>query len=97
MKEYFILSILYLFIIALLDISLKTKLYQKKLFWNFQLIVFLLTAFVDHFSAARPIVLYNENIILGPRVFQVPIENFLFGFNMLYLNLIIFEKFNQKV
>jgi lycopene cyclase domain-containing protein len=93
MKEYFILDLITLFAVILLDYFLKTKLIGNRKFWIFQLIVIVLTTIVDNYSSGRPIVIFNRDIILNLRVGNVPVENYLLGFNLMTLNLILFEKF----
>ena len=41
----------------------------------------------------NPIVWYNENEIIGLRVFTIPIEDFFYGFLLILINVYLFEKF----
>ena len=45
----------------------------------------------------EPIVWYNENEIIGVRFFTIPVEDSVYGFLLLYINLIFYEKvFRRK-
>ena len=50
----------------------------------------MLTAVVDQFYS-EVVVLYDESVLLGIRIGNVPIENLLFGFALMYLNVLLFE------
>ncbi len=95
MKEYLIISVVMTTTIFLLDRFIGTKVYGMRSFWKMQIITLLLLTFVDHFSASAPIIIYNPDIILGFRIREIPIENYLFGFAMIHLNIVLFEKFKN--
>lgn len=44
----------------------------------------------------EPIVWYNENEIIGIRIFTIPVEDSVYGFLLLYINLIFYEKVFRK-
>lgn len=95
MKEYLIISIVVTTVIFLFDRFVGTKVYELRSFWKMQIITALLLTFVDHFSAALPIVIYNSDFILGFRIREIPIENYLFGFAMIHLNIVLYEKYKN--
>jgi lycopene cyclase domain-containing protein len=96
MKPYLFLCLLFLLLNLSLDILFRTRLFTTKKFWAFQLIVLILTALYDHFAAGMNLFLYDQSIIIGAKIFKVPIEDFLFGFNLITLNLIIFTRSNKR-
>lgn len=96
MKEYLMLCLFLFVIIWQLDCALKTHLFMQKKFWILHLIVFILASFVDNVISGRPYVIFNPYFILNIRLIHVPIENFLFGFDLITLNLILFESKNKK-
>jgi lycopene cyclase domain-containing protein len=96
MKEYLIINIFFIVVISFLDRVLKTNLYKNPKFWIFQTIIILLTTIVDNYSSSKPIVIFNDKILLNIRVLAVPVENYFFGFNLLTLNLILFEFFQRR-
>lgn len=51
---------------------------------------------VNGYLTYRPIVIYNPSYYLNIRFFSIPVEDFLFGFSLIYFNLIIWEYFKQK-
>ncbi len=96
MKEYLLISILAVTVVLLLDQWCQTKLVKRKTFWVLHGVVILLASVVDNVISGRPYVFFNPEIILGIRVLFVPIENYLFGFSMITLNLVLFERGKKK-
>lgn len=96
MKEYLIINLILTIVMYLLDRVFNTGLFNNKKFWYFHLIIIILTTLVDNYSSGRPIVLFNENFITGVRIIHVPMENYLFGFNLLTFNLILYERAVKK-
>jgi len=82
---------------VILDLILKTNLLKQKKFWVFWGIVVLFMLIVNGYLTWRPIVMYNEEKMLGFRVFTIPIEDFFFGFSLINMNLIIWEYFSKKM
>lgn len=87
--------VLFVFVIQL-DLILRTNLFFNKKFWLFHLIIILLATLVDNYISGRPFVIFNPRYLINVRVYFVPIENYLFGFTLLTLNLILFEFTNRK-
>ena len=54
----------------------------------FYLSIFLLTLFFNSYLTSRPVVIYNQNYILGLRLFSVPVEDFFYSLSL--FNLLIF-------
>jgi len=96
MKEYLIIAVASVSIVYAVDVRFKTHVFKRTAFWKLQIIAALLLTFVDHFSAVLPIVIYDPDIILGFRIREIPIENYIFGFSMLALNIVLFEKLKNK-
>lgn len=97
MKEYTIASVLSVLIIFIIDLISGTKLFSKKNFWIFWGVMSIITFIVNGYLTWRPIVIYGEQFQLGFRVWTIPIEDFLFGFSLITLNIIIWEKFTKKL
>ncbi len=91
MPAYTILSLISLVLVFGLDLVLETKLFKSKKFWLYQLICFVLQFFADGYLTWRPIYVVNPGKILQIYLFTTPLENFIFGFSMLYLLVIVFE------
>lgn len=67
-----------------------TKFY---LTWIISLVPFLI---VNGILTALPVVEYNENHILGFRVFTIPVEDFFYFFLLLLMNLTIYEYMKKQ-
>ena len=96
MKEYTILSVLGVTISIAADLFLKTRLILNKKFWIFWAVMFVLIFIVNGYLTWRPIVTYGDEFHLGFRLFTIPIEDFLFGFSLITLNIVIWEYYNKK-
>jgi len=94
--EYTFLAILSVILVIILDLILATKLFKTPRFWLFQLICFGLQFFTDGYLTWRPIYIVNPAKILNFYIFTIPLENFIFGFSMIYLVTILFEFFVRE-
>ena len=97
MKEYTILAVISVILAILLDIILKTKLFLNKKFWVFWCVMFILIFIVNGYLTWRPIVLYDEKFYLGIRLFTIPIEDFIYGFSLITMNIALWEFFSRKI
>ena len=96
MKEYTILAVISVAIAIAADIFLKTRLVINKKFWVFWAVMFVLIFIVNGYLTWRPIVIYGEQFYMGIRLFTIPLEDFLFGFSLVTLNIVIWEFYNKK-
>jgi len=96
MKEYTILSVLFVIASFILDRVLKTNLANDRRFWKFWVIMFCVICIVNGYLTWRPVVVYGDSFFLGIRLFTIPIEDFLFGFSLLTSNLVLWEYFSKK-
>jgi lycopene cyclase domain-containing protein len=96
MMDYTIMVIAGSVIVIALDFIIGTRILKQRLFWVFWIVVTGLMFIVNGYLTWRPIVIYNEAKMLGIRLFTIPAEDFLFGFTLIGLNLIIWEYFNRK-
>lgn len=97
MINYTSLSILAVLLVILLDFASGVKLVRKKSFWNFWAVLVVLLFIVNGYLTWRPIVMYNSNFITNIRLFTIPIEDFFYGFSLITLNLIIWEKLTKPL
>ena len=95
MKEYTILASVSLIFTFILDKMLKTEILKKSIFWLFMLIIFLFKFLVNGFLTSSGIVRYNPNFFMGFRIGSIPLEDFLFGFSMVSISIIIWEYFKK--
>ncbi len=97
MKEYTLLAVAGVVLAVIIDmLVLKTRLMLNKKFWIFWCVMFVLIFIINGYLTWRPIVLYGEGHYLGVRLFTIPIEDFLYGFALLTLNITIWEFYNKK-
>ena len=96
MKEYTLLAFFAVFLAVLTDIFLITKLFKNKNFLIFWCVMFVLIFIVNGYLTWRPIVQYGEGFYMGIRLFTIPVEDFLYGFALLTMNISIWEYFTRK-
>jgi lycopene cyclase domain-containing protein len=98
LKEYTLLAIAGVLIVIFIDlVILKTRLILTKKFWLFWCVMFILIFIINGYLTWRPIVLYGEEYYLGIRLFTIPIEDFLYGFALLSLNISIWEFCTKRI
>jgi hypothetical protein len=102
-KEYTILCLVGLLIVFFIDNNVtKQKLYKTKLFYIFFAFVFVLQTIVDNYLNGRfgfgsyIVGPYNLDFYSGIKIWSTPLENYLFGIDMLYLNLTLYEYFKAR-
>lgn len=96
MKEYTILAFISVFVAVLFDLFLRTKLLVNRKFWIFWCVMFVLIFIVNGYLTYRPIVMYGEGFYLGIRLFTIPIEDFIYGFSLITMNIALWEFFTRK-
>lgn len=97
MKEYTLLAVAGVVLAVIVDmLVLKTRLILSKKFWVFWCVMFVLIFIINGYLTWRPIVLYGEGHYLGVRLITIPVEDFLYGFALLTLNIAIWEFYNRK-
>ena len=97
MKEYTLLAVSGVLIVIFIDlVLLKTRLLLNRKFWIFWCVMFILTFIINGYLTWRPVVLYGEEFNLGIRLITIPVEDFLYGFALLSLNISIWEYYTKK-
>lgn len=97
MKEYTILAFVSVVLAVLFDVFLRTKLLVNKKFWIFWGVMFVLIFIVNGYLTWRPTVQYGEGFYLGVRLFTIPIEDFIYGFSLITMNISLWEFFSRKI
>jgi lycopene cyclase domain-containing protein len=95
-KEYTILACAVALVAVAVDFALKTHLVRQKRFWIFWCVMTALTTIVNGYLTWRPIVVYGEAFNLGIRFFTIPVEDYLYGFGLITLNLVIWEYLTRR-
>ena len=94
-KDYFWWTVISMGLVLGLDWKLGTNLVKRRIFWIFQIIIIGVTSIVDNFISGRA-VHYDTARLLGVMVGNTPLENYIFGFSLLTLNLILFELWQKR-
>ena len=92
-KEYTAIVLIIFGFVFLLDILLKTSLFRQTRTYNFSAILLIMMLVFNGYLTARPVVLYHTQYQLDFRIITIPIEDFFYGFALIFLVLIIYEKF----
>lgn len=94
--EYTLAAVVSVVLVVLLEVVwLRTGIFRTTRFWISMLIVLGFQVLVDGWltKLADPIVLYDEGETLGVRLpWDIPVEDFLFGFGMVTLTLLIWVR-----
>ncbi|MDD3087842.1 MAG: lycopene cyclase domain-containing protein [Candidatus Omnitrophica bacterium] len=96
MKEYTILALFSVLAVFILDALLKTRVLKRKIFWLFIFIIAIFKLLVNGYLTATKIVNYNPEFFLGIKLGSIPLEDFLFGFSMVSIAIIIWEYFGDR-
>ena len=97
MKEYTVLAVASVFVTFGLHRIFKTGLFFRKQFWIFLGIILFFKLLVNGYLTAFPVVVYDPRFYMGARIGTIPLEDFLFGFSMVTLTLIFWERFKKPV
>jgi lycopene cyclase domain-containing protein len=95
MKEYTICAILSALVAVLLDRGLGTRLLRRGAFWIFLGAMFCFKLLVNGYLTWRPIVRYGEMYYLGVRLGTIPVEDFLYGFSLITVSVVMWEYFRR--
>lgn len=94
-KEYTGLVLIALGLVALLDWRLKTKMFIQLRTIQYLAISTLAMLIFNGYLTWRPVLIYSEAYQLGIRIFTIPIEDFGFGYALILLCTILYEKFKS--
>jgi lycopene cyclase domain-containing protein len=96
MKEYTCAAFVSVIVVIVLDRVVRTRLMSRVEFWIFVAVMFGFKIVFNGYLTWRPIVLYGEDFFLNIRVGTIPFEDFLFGFSMITLTLILWESGRRR-
>lgn len=95
-KEYTGLATFGLGLVAMLDYLLKTGIFLQSRILSFSAILTGLMLVFNGFLTARPVVLYDYDFQIPLLIYTIPLEDFLFGYTLIYLCTILYQKFTGK-
>jgi lycopene cyclase domain-containing protein len=96
-KEYTLAALVSVIVVVLLDRTLKVCLTSRKEFWIFLAVMFGFKLIFNGYLTWRPIVLYGERFFLTIRIGTIPLEDFLFGFSMITLTVLLWELARKRL
>lgn len=96
MPEYTVLAVLSVIATVLAEIFwLRTGIFRKGQYWIAMAIVYFFHVLVDGWltKLSAPIVIYDGDQITGVRIpWDIPVEDYLFGFSMITLTLLLWVR-----
>ena len=96
-KEYTLLAIASAIAVILLDLLvLRTRILVMKIFWIFLIVMYGFKTLVNGYLTWRPIVLYGEEFTSGVRFFTIPLEDYVYGFSLIALRVVLWEYWKSK-
>jgi lycopene cyclase domain-containing protein len=99
--EYTIAAVVAVAAVIALEVRmLRTGLFRRAAYWVSMSIVFAFQVLVDGWltKLSAPVVLYDEAGTTGLRVpWDIPVEDFLFGFALLTLVLLLWERAGRRM
>ena len=96
MKEYTILAVISVCITLLVDNWTGVKVLKRAQFYLFLTIIFCFKFLVNGYLTGKEIVIYNSSFFLGIRIGSIPLEDFLFGFSMVTMSIIFWERLKSR-
>ena len=97
MKEYTLLAVASVVLMVFLDRKSGINLLRRGEYYIFLFIILIFKFLVNGYLTSKDIVIYNPRFFLGLRLVSIPIEDFLFGFSMITLCLIVWEYFKDRL
>ena len=96
MKEYTLLAVTSVFITVIIDRMTKTRVLIRPEFYIYLAVIMFFKLLINGFLTGQNIVMYNPRFFLGLRIGSIPLEDFLFGFSMITLTIIFWERFREE-
>lgn len=95
-KEYTVLAVISTVITVVLHRLFKARLFRRFEFWAFWMVILFFKALMNGVLTGKNIVQYDSRFYLGIRIGTIPVEDFLFGFSMVTLTIILWEYQKRK-
>jgi lycopene cyclase domain-containing protein len=93
MKEYTLISVLSVVLTVLIARKSASRLFDRREFYIFLLIILFFKLLVNGYLTSRLIVIYNPLFFLNVRIGSIPVEDFLFGFSMVTMTIVLWERY----
>jgi lycopene cyclase domain-containing protein len=95
-KHYTGLAISFLGLAVLLDQLLNANIILQKRFYFYMLLVILFTLIFNGYLTWRPVVTYGVQYQLDFRIFTIPLEDFIYGTALIFMNTSIYQNIINK-
>ena len=96
-RQYTGLALFFLGMANIADQILTTNLINQKRFYFFISLIIVFTLLFNGYLTWRPVVTYGVEYQLDFRIFTIPIEDFIYGIALIFLNIIMYEKLTGSV
>jgi len=96
MKEYTVLAVLSVAATVLADRASGIRLLSRGIYYLFLAIILVFKLLVNGYLTGREIVMYGSRFSLGVRIGSIPVEDFLFGFSLVTLSILLWEYFKSR-
>jgi len=94
--EYAGTVLLALTVVAGLDQVLRTRLLRQGRTYRYLGVVTLFILLFNGYLTFRPLVLYADSYLLGLRILTIPVEDFLYGYALVILTVLIYHRFRRE-
>lgn len=94
-KEYTILAWVSVIASVFVDTASGVRLFKKPPYYAFLLIIACFKLLVNGYLTGSGIVLYNPDFFSGLRFASIPAEDFLFGFSMVTVTIVVWERLKR--
>lgn len=91
-KEYTAFALMALSVSFFIDLFLKTTITTQKRFYTFLGLTSIFMLIFNGYLTARPVVMYDAAYQLDWRVGTIPIEDFIYGYALIVLVVVVYEK-----
>jgi lycopene cyclase domain-containing protein len=82
--------------VILLDRWLGTRVLRRREFWLFLAVMYGFKLIANGYLTWRPIVIYGREHFLGARLGTIPLEDFVYGFALIGLSVVLWEYFRRR-
>lgn len=94
--EYTISAVVAATGVVALDRMLGTGILRRREFWVFLGVMYAFKLLVNGYLTWRPIVLYSRDHFLGARLGTIPLEDFVYGFALIGMSVVLWEFFLSR-
>jgi lycopene cyclase domain-containing protein len=96
MMEYTVAAAGSALLLIVLDYRLRTGVLRQKRFWMFLGVMYGFKLIVNGYLTWRPVVRYTDGQYLGIRLGTIPLEDFVFGFSLITLSVVLWEYLKRR-